>query len=178
MGDPRAPQRGRCQRRKLDRPRQQEVPMRGRQSLLLIVAAALIALVGAHSAAACGKQSYAYAGVSGTHAAAGIGAAVSTLSLPRVAEGHVAAFVGVGGPGLGPNGSDEWLQIGLSGFAGGVSSVYYEVARPGRAPLYTELKTDVRPGETHRIAVLEQRGRAGWWRVWLDGRAASRPIYL
>ena len=73
---------------------------------------------------------------------------------------------------------DEWLQIGLSGFAGGVSSVYYEVARPGRAPLYTELKTDVRPGETHRIAVLEQRGRAGWWRVWLDGRAASRAIYL
>ena len=81
-------------------------------------------------------------------------------------------------PGLGPGGSDEWLQIGLSGFAGGVSSVYYEVARPGRAPLYTELKTDVRPGETHRIAVLEQHGRAGWWRVWLDGRAASRPIYL
>ena len=152
--------------------------MRGRQSLLLIVTAAMVALVGAHSAAACGKRSYAYAGVSGTHAAAGIGAAVSTLSLPRVAEGHVAAFVGVGGPGLGPGGSDEWLQIGLSGFAGGVSSVYYEVARPGRAPLYTELKTDVRPGETHRIAVLEQHGRAGWWRVWLDGRAASRPIYL
>ena len=76
--------------------------MRGRQSLLLIVTAAMVALVGAHSAAACGKRSYAYAGVSGTHAAAGIGAAVSTLSLPRVAEGHVAAFVGVGGPGLGP----------------------------------------------------------------------------
>ncbi len=153
--------------------------MRGRHSIVLVVIAAMAtALVGAHSAAACGKQSYAYAGVSGTHAAAGIGAAVSTLSLPRVAEGHVAAFVGVGGPGLGPGGSNEWLQIGLSGFAGGVSSVYYEVARPGRAPLYTELKTDVRPGETHRIAVLEQHGRASWWRVWLDGRAASRPIYL
>ena len=26
--------------------------------------------------------------------------------------------------------------------------------------------------------MLEQHGRAGWWRVWLDGRAASKPIYL
>src|SRR6476659_4507668 len=127
MGDLRMKDRRRCQRRELDRPRQQEVPVRGRQSLLLIVTAAMAALVGAHSAAACGKRSYAYAGVSGTHPAARIGAAVSTLSLPRVADGHVAAFVGVGGPGLGPGGSDEWLQIGLSGCAGSVSSVSYAV---------------------------------------------------
>lgn len=152
--------------------------MLGRLGTLVITVAAAGAFVGAHNAAACSGRSYAYAGVSGTSAAAGIGASVSTLSLPRVFEGHVAAFVGVGGPGLGPAGSDEWLQIGFSGFSGGESSIYYEVALPGKAPLYTELKANVRPGERHRIAVLELGGRRDWWRVWLDGRPASRPLHL
>lgn len=155
--------------------------MQGRRRLASVVTALVAAgsfFASAHDAGACGGRSYAYAGVAGTSAAAGIGASVSTLSLPHVTEGHVAAFVGVGGPGQGPAGSDEWLQIGFSGFAGGERSIYYEVALPGRAPLYTELKADVRAGEVHRIAVLEQHGRRDWWRVWLDGRAASRPLHL
>ena len=152
--------------------------MLGRLASLVIALAAAGGFLAAHDASACAGRSYAYAGVAGTRASAGIGASVSTLSLPRVAEGHVAAFVGVGGPGQGPAGSDEWLQIGFSGFSGGESSIYYEVALPGRAPLYTELKANVRAGETHRIAVLELGGRRDWWRVWLDGRPASRPIHL
>jgi hypothetical protein len=150
----------------------------GRLASLAITFAAAGAFVAAHDASACAGRAYAYAGVAGTRTAAGIGASVSTLSLPRVFEGHVAAFVGVGGPGQGPAGSDEWLQIGFSGFSGGESSIYYEAALPGRAPLYTELKANVHAGETHRIAVLEQHGRRDWWRVWLDGRPASRPIHL
>ena len=149
-----------------------------RLASLVLVLGAAVSFAAAHDASACGGRSYAYAGVAGTRAAAGIGASVSTLSLPRVFEGHVAAFVGVGGPGQGPAGSDEWLQIGFSGFSGGESSIYYEVALPGRAPLYTELAANVNAGETHRIAVLEVAGSPNWWRVWLDGRPASRAIHL
>jgi hypothetical protein len=134
--------------------------------------------VHAVAASACGNAPYAYAGISGTTAVSGIGANVSTLAVPRVTAGHVAAFVGVGGPAAGEGGSREWIQIGVSGFAGGASSVYYEVARPGAAPTYTELKANVRPGEAHRIAVAEVRGRPSWWRVWLDGKAASAPVHL
>jgi hypothetical protein len=148
-----------------------------RFGLIAAVAAAAV-LADVAPAGACGGRAYAYAGISSTAAASGISALVSPLSLPRVREGHVAAFVGVGGPGLGPNGADEWLQIGLSGFAGGANSIYFEVARPGRAPVYTELAADVRRGESHRIAVLEQRGRRDWWRAWLDGRPVGAPVHL
>jgi hypothetical protein len=146
--------------------------------MAMVAAAVGCGLAYTSAAAACGSRPYAYAGVTGTTAVSGVGAEIATLAVPRVSQGHVAAFVGVGGPGLGPNGSNEWIQIGLSGFAGGASSVYYEVARPGRAPQYTELKADVRPGERHRIAVLEVRGRPNWWRVWLDGATATAPVYL
>ena len=40
------------------------------------------------------------------------------LDTPAVAgsSSHVAGWVGVGGPGLGPHGEDEWLQVGLATF--------------------------------------------------------------
>ena len=40
-------------------------------------------------------------------------ATVTMTTGPRVAGGHVAAWVGVGGVGLGPNGTDQWLQVGF-----------------------------------------------------------------
>ncbi len=55
--------------------------------------------------------------------------------------------------------------------------MYYEVALPGATPRYVELQSSVAPGESHRFAVLETR-RPGWWRIWVDGRAASEPIHL
>jgi hypothetical protein len=154
--------------------------VRARRAFAVAVAAAgAVALACDPAAAAtCARTPYAYAGVSGTSVASGVAATVSSLSAPRVRDGHVAAFVGLGGPGLGPSGSNEWIQIGLSGFAGGSSSIYYEIALPGRAPVYEELLASVGPGETHRIAVLELRGRTSWWRVWLDGRPATQPIQL
>jgi hypothetical protein len=140
--------------------------------------AAAASLTYAAPAGACGGKPYAYAGVSATTRAYGVAAALTALATPRVGNGHVAAWVGVGGPGMGPNGSDEWIQVGLSGFAGGSTSVYYEVARPGGAPLYTEVEANLRPGDGRRVAVLETRARRDWWRVWVDGRAVGRPIFL
>jgi hypothetical protein len=140
--------------------------------------AAAVSLTYAAPAGACGGKPYAYAGVSATTRAFGVSAALTALAPPHVGNGHVAAWVGVGGRGLGPNGSDEWIQVGLSGFAGGSTSVYYEVARPGRVPVYTEVEANLRPGEARALGVLEVRGRRDWWRVWVDGGPVGRPIHL
>ena len=61
--------------------------------------------------------------------------------------------MGVGGPGQGPNGTDEWLQVGFSGFpslAG--SDLYYELTLPNGRPTYHQLATDLPKGQTHRFA--------------------------
>ena len=34
------------------------------------------------------------------------------------------------------------------------------------------------PGESHRVAVVESRGRRGVWRVRVDGRPVSAPLRL
>jgi hypothetical protein len=96
-----------------------------------------------------------------------------------VQNGHVAGWVGVGGPGLGPHGSSEWIQVGYSGFPGlRVGSLYYEVALPGASPRYFEVSSNIRQGSKHRVAVLEVGHKHGWWRVWVDGRAVSRAYRL
>lgn len=46
-------------------------------------------------------------------------------------KGFVAAWVGVGGPGLGPNCADEWLQSGYVSFDTGEQEIYYELMQPG-----------------------------------------------
>jgi hypothetical protein len=94
-------------------------------------------------------------------------------------SGHVAAWVGFGGPGAGPNGSDEWIQVGYSGFPGSfTSNLYYEIARPNRAPEYHEIASGLAPGSTRKIAVAELAGRRGWWRVSVDNVSVGSPMYL
>ena len=48
----------------------------------------------------------------------------------------------------------------------------------GSQPRYVELAPVVRPGEAHHISVLEMSKRSSWWRVWVDGRPWTQPIYL
>lgn len=153
------------------------MPIRRRLSTTLVALAAAIVLPWGASAAVC-DQSYSYAGLVNGASGHGVRATVRALELPGVERGHVGAWVGVGGPGLGPNGEDEWIQVGLSGFSGSTNKLYYEVARPGDAPVYTEVDSLVPLGEAHRIAVLEMAGRRDHWRVWVDGRAVSEPVFL
>jgi hypothetical protein len=103
---------------------------------------------------------------------------VTTVKSPTVQNGHVAAWVGIGGAGLGPGGSDEWLQVGLSAFPGGASELYYELAQPGSEPKYVKLLEGVPRGSSHQVAVLEVLGRPSVWRVWVDGSPASKPLFL
>ena len=121
---------------------------------------------------------YTYAGRSSATRAHGVGATLTALSKPEVADGHVAAWVGVGGVGEGPNGSDAWIQIGLSALPGSQGNLYYEVTRPGAAPRYVELKSGIRSGARFKVAVLEMSGRPNHWRVWLNGKPVSAPVEL
>ncbi len=142
----------------------------------LVVAGALF---GAPLALACGTGGYSYAGVASSSHAYGIGATVTPLAGFNVLSGHVAGWVGVGGPGQGVNGKDEWLQVGFSGFPELTGNdLYYELQLPGKAPSYHQLATNLPMGKAARIAVLEMHRRPNVWRVWVNGTAASQPIYL
>ena len=126
---------------------------------LLAVPAALVFPASTRAdTAACGVVPYAYAGWESRTSAFGAAAIVTSLEAPTVASGHVAAWVGVGGVGQGPDGSDEWIQAGVSSFASpGTGSIYYEVARPGQPLEYGAVQGDPLVGTRHRVAVLEQR---------------------
>jgi hypothetical protein len=118
---------------------------------------------------------YTYAGMMGRQGVHGVSARITPLRSPQVAGGHVAAWVGIGGEGLGPGGTTEWLQAGLSAFDDGRIALYYEVALPGSDARYVALG-DGRAA--HTVAVGELRRRPNWWRVWVDGQPASPAFHL
>ena len=121
---------------------------------------------------------YAYGGLIGKKGPIGITATVTALDAPAVERGHVAAWVGVGGPKEGPDGTAEWLQIGLNSSRGTANRLYYEYARPGRAVTYVQLAANVPIGRPVRVAVRKSAAGRDLWRVWVDGRPASGPISL
>lgn len=125
-----------------------------------------------------GSQGYAYAGHQSTSVAHGVRATIAAIGTPAVQEGHVAGWVGVGGPASGPNGEDQWLQAGIASLPRTAPLLYVEITRAGAEPVFRALRFDVEPGERHEIAVLELAGRPGWWRVWVDGVPVTKPISL
>lgn len=146
--------------------------------LVLAVAAAASSSVASAPAQVRCADGYTYAGRLSATRAHGVRATLSALAKPEVSAGHVAAWVGVGGVGEGPNGTNAWVQIGLSAFPGTGSRLYYEVARPGAPPTYHELDPDVQTGRRFRVAVLEMGRRPNHWRVWVNGEPVSEPIHL
>jgi hypothetical protein len=125
-----------------------------------------------------GKRGYGYAGHRAAHGAAGVRATITRLGGLRVRDGHVAAWVGIGGRGAGPGGSDQWLQVGLASLPGAPLLLYVEVTRAGAQPEFRLLDPHVRPGSPHTLALREVTGRPDWWRAWADGRPVTEPILL
>lgn len=156
------------------------------RAILSVLAAALLGALAATSdanAAGCasgtyGSQGYAYAGHQSAAVAHGVRATITPLSRLDVSAGHVAGWVGVGGPGQGARGETVWLQAGIASLPGAPPMVYAEITRAGRSPVFLPLLEDVAVGESHRVAVLELEGRPGVWRVWVDDRPATDPIVL
>ena len=125
-----------------------------------------------------GSAGYAYAGLQSKRVGSGVRATITALRPPAVAAGHAAGWIGIGGPGAGPNGETMWLQTGIAALPGTPLIVYAEITRPGQAPSFVPLRQDVAVGESHRLAVLEMSRRPGVWRVWLDGQPVTDPIVL
>ena len=154
----------------------------GRSRAFILLSAALAVTAAAATPArpaakGCGPRGYSYAGLQSPRNAFGVAGTLSATASPLVQRGHVAGWVGVGAPGEGPQGTDEWLQVGLNTIAGNSAKLYYEIARPTGIK-YVELASDVPPGRSYHVAVLETARHANTWRVWVDGRPASRPIWL
>jgi hypothetical protein len=128
--------------------------------------------------AACGPSGFAYAGVQAAGKGHGISAVLTSLEAPAVESGHVAGWVGVGAPGEGPGGSNEWIQVGLNSLPGTGNRLYYEVMRPGASAYYAEVAADFDNDRAVRVAVLETAANQNAWRVWVDGRPVTPPIEL
>jgi hypothetical protein len=127
----------------------------------------------------CGSSAYSYAGLQSDIKANGVSATLAVTEQPSVSGGHVGGWIGLGGAGEGPGGAAEWIQVGLSAFSADPSShVYYEVTVAGSQPRYVNLASSVEPGTSYRFSVLEIPHRTSWWRVWIDKRPVSPPIYL
>jgi hypothetical protein len=123
------------------------------------------------------KVGYDYAGVEQPSAASGIRTTLTNVTVPDVgASGHVAGWIGVGGPGLGPNGTDEWVQVGYAGFAGGNSQIYYEVTQPNVAPMYHMVQQNVTTNAKNVMAVAEVQPNG--WQVSVNDQVVSPVINL
>jgi hypothetical protein len=151
---------------------------------LLVAVCASLAPVAAgagqasHRGAKTCWSGYSYNGVQSPTRAYGIAANITLSSRSIVDVGHVAAWVGVGGAGMGPGGSDEWIQAGIAHDVGGQDVLYYEYKRPGDATAtYVALQV-VKPGESHSIVVYERAAQRDSWAVTVDGGRVSQPVTL
>jgi len=152
---------------------------RGARIALLAGVVSLVAALLAPAVLAC-PRGYSYGGLYSPARSSGIAGTISMLAEPAVfgTTSHVAGWVGVGGPGLGPNGEDEWLQVGLATFGDSSSGrLYYELAQPGRDPQYTELASGVLPWQKLRVAVLELPFARDTWIV-VSPAGIAGPFYL
>jgi hypothetical protein len=149
--------------------------------LLLLPAAVAFAALGgaAHALAGGSSETYSYAGMRASSNAYGISARIAQLDASDLLTGHVTGWVGVGGRGQGPHGSNEWLRVGSVAFPGVTGSdIYYEVALPGSYPAYHEVSTGVAVGTYTKVTVLAMHDRPNWWRVWVNHKPVSAPIRL
>jgi hypothetical protein len=133
------------------------------------VVVALAAAAALPPAAAC--HVYAYGGVQSAEYVGRIGATLTALERPDVASGHVGAWIGIGGVGEGPDGLDEWLQVGLSGLEDGSTAVYLEIKR-GKYYRFRRLVRHVVVGKPFRFVLTERR--PGRWRVEMNRRVVAR----
>jgi hypothetical protein len=143
-----------------------------------LACATVAGLVIVAASGATATNGYTYAGVEGWSTSHGVAASLTATERPLVSAGHVAAWVGFGGFGAGPGGSDEWLQAGIAARSNGSLHAYYEVTLPNSSPRYVQLDAALRPGERIRVVVLELANRPSWWRVWIGGRPVTSPIHL
>jgi hypothetical protein len=161
--------------------------VRARPLLAVLVGVlSVVAFVGAATTASAGRAclsgtrdgGYAYAGHQAAYRGHGVRATIVLTRTPTVDAGHVAGWVGVGGPGQGANGGDAWIQAGVASMPGTTPFLYAEITREGRESQFILVDEGVSLGERHTVAVLELAGRPGWWRIFVDAKPVTRPVRM
>lgn len=152
----------------------------------LVGALCAAALIGKTTAATAGRaclggantNGYSYAGHQATYRGHGVRATIMLTRAPSIEAGHVAGWIGVGGPGEGANGGDAWIQAGIASMPGLGPVLYAEITREGQAPEFVLLRAGVEVGRRYKLAVLEMAKLKGRWRIWLDGSPVTAPVRL
>ena len=86
---------------------------------------------------------------------------------PSVEAGHVAGWVGVGGPGQGVNGEDAWIQAGIASMEGTDPMIYAEITQGTvEHPQFIPVEEGVAFGRPHdlqssRWQVVRAGGESG-----------------
>jgi hypothetical protein len=153
---------------------------------VLVGILSVVAAVGAATSASAGRAciagardgGYSYAGHQAAHRGHGVRATITLTRTPSVEAGHVAGWIGVGGPGQGARGDDAWIQVGIAAMPGLGTVLYTEITREGRNPQFVLVDDSVPVGRSYRLAVLEIAGRPGWWQTWVDGTAVTKPMRM
>ena len=160
-------------------------PVHARRLLALLVGVlGIVAFVGAATTATAGRAcltgvhdgGYSYAGHQAASRGHGVRATITLTREPSVGAGHVAGWVGVGGPGQGANGGDAWIQAGVASLRGLGTVVYAEIEREGRERELILVHRSVPVGRAYRVAVVEVAHRPGWWQVWVDGERVTQRV--
>jgi hypothetical protein len=153
--------------------------MRLRSAGVLARALVVVLVTAWPGAAPAAASGYCYAGLVGTKGPLGISGTLTARAALVVQAGHVAAWVGVGGPNDAPDGPAEWLQVGMNSARGSTNNhLYYECVRPGIPVTYVQLAANIPVGQAVRVAVLKTVTGRDLWRVWVDGKPVSEPILL
>ena len=128
------------------------------------------------TSAVCGVKTYSYAGIQAATTAGGVSATLAATTIPTVLNGHVGAWIGLGGTQAGPGRTAEWIQVGLAAFTSDQTESYYEVTQAGSPTRFTESDSNIARDVPQHFAVLEMVNRRSWWRVWVNGKAVTSPI--
>ena len=89
---------------------------------------------------------------------------------PSVDVGHVAGWVGVGGPGQGADGEDAWIQAGIASMPGMDPVIYAEITQGSGAPEFIPIEQGVAFGRPPQARRPRDVGPAG-----LVARVGRRP---
>jgi hypothetical protein len=120
-------------------------------------------------------RGYSYGGYASREGVQGVAAWIAAGRLPRVASGHAAAWVGVGGLHQARGGANAWLQAGIAAFPRSGLRLYVEEVSLGRPRSFVDLGPAAL-GRRYRVAVVETG--ADVWQATLDGRPVGSPAYL
>ena len=161
--------------------------MRARRLLAVLVGLiSTVAFVGAATTATAGRAclsgvrdgGYSYAGHQAASRSHGVRATITLTREPSVDAGHVAVWVGVGGPGQGADDGDAWIQAGIASLPVLGTVLYAEITHEGRDRELVVVEENVDVGREYRIAVREIAGRPGQWQVWVDGEPVTKQIRM